>query len=604
MACTPTLFPSSQKLVNTNRMNGNQYQIAGKELVPYISELELVSPQLQRLQEAIFRPPYRQGMETSYAPDPSCLFRSDVLDDCSKVRFYARMLEIYWLQDEHGDQSGQIRCPLADCWQYFESSKAMLLHLKHCKRFADGKFWCPTCHRYESFRVRTGRRCSWDKDHLGRKLKNFFQGLGNGQPATQPTSNCAFCTNCSVRLQGASIPNSSLAPDGQLYHRDQSRQPGFTLDELPTDIRGTYAPEILASPLELSGASSSENSPSRYWSGSEHGHLHFVPTPSEISSISEVRAEMSAISETPPAQELPTLFEIPAGPTISGIPMSTTVSTPLCTYEQTPTIVRRYHTVNIPPQKANHRVTAIDGETGAHSGPLNPRSTGTWSNVGTRLWNQPLVSIDNVPEVADTVASSSTLPSTFAQHTDSHVMPNLRIKIAPNSANIVEPITDYETFLQNHDLNTSLSTRASLPAKLADLLPDELSLVSASPCEDEPSAIQPPILTSSSVLASQTPTSQPASKAASPKQQGKCMKCKYEECKYETDQPKYMKKHMKTHGPRPRIHCPMENCTSTFSRIDNRIPHLKACRHKRPCSTSDIDDAMRQLKKSNSRTKG
>ncbi|KAK5636289.1 hypothetical protein RRF57_012001 [Xylaria bambusicola] len=627
MACTPTLYPPSQEVVNSSGINEYQYQIAGKELVRCTSEPELVSPQLQWLQEATFRPPYRRGMETDYTPDPSCLFRSDVLDDCSKVRFYARMLEIYLLQDEHGDQSTQIRCPLADCWQFFESPKAMLLHLKHCKRFADGKFWCPTCHRYESFRVRTGKRCSWDKDHIGRKLKSFFQGLGNGRPVTQPTSNCAFCTNCLVRLQGSSMSDNSLAPDSQPYHRDQSRQPVLALDGLSTDIPDHCTYQMVTSPLELSGSfysrsellgsfcsrselsgsSSCKSSPSRFWSGSEHEPARLVSTLSDMSSISEAPAvsEMSAISEPRSVPYLPTFVEMAAEPITSGIPMPTAVSTPLCTYEQTPPIARRYNTVNIPLEKASHRVTAIFDDADAHNRPLNPRSTSLRSNVWTSRRHQPLVPTDDVSEVGDAVAWSSTLPPTFAQHTDPRVIPNLRIITARNSTDAVELITDFESFPQeSHGLNTSLSTRASLPAKLADMLPDELSPVSASKCGDESSATQPPIFTSPPIPARQTPIPQPASKTASPKQQGKVLKCKYEGCNHKTSQPKYMKKHIKTHEPGPRIRCPMENCPSTFTRIDNVIPHLKLCRHKRSHSPSDIHEAMRQRKKSNSRTKG
>ncbi|KAI0965346.1 hypothetical protein F4678DRAFT_476725 [Xylaria arbuscula] len=57
-------------------------------------------------------------------------------------------------------------CPERD----FKDPKAMLRHLKHCKLFPEGKFWCPTCQQEDSFKVESKKKCSWDKINIARKL--------------------------------------------------------------------------------------------------------------------------------------------------------------------------------------------------------------------------------------------------------------------------------------------------------------------------------------------------------------------------------------------------------------------------------------------------
>ncbi|TGJ86331.1 hypothetical protein E0Z10_g2410 [Xylaria hypoxylon] len=114
-------------------------------------------------------PPFRDYATPPFLPDKPCSFRHAVLDECYQSRFWGRALEFYLLENEL--HSAPYRCLMVSCPERdFKDPKAMLTHLKHCKLFPQGKFWCPTCHQEDSFKVVSKNKCSWDKVNIARKL--------------------------------------------------------------------------------------------------------------------------------------------------------------------------------------------------------------------------------------------------------------------------------------------------------------------------------------------------------------------------------------------------------------------------------------------------
>ncbi|KAI0515041.1 hypothetical protein F5B22DRAFT_199407 [Xylaria bambusicola] len=156
-------------------------------------------------------PPFQGYVTPPASQEHSCSFRLAVLDECYQSRFWGRALEFYLLEDE---QHGPLyRCLMASCPERdFKDPKAMLRHLKHCKLFPNGKFWCPTCQQVDSFKVVSKKQCSWDKVNFARKLfqksmKALQKISGNrGQP---------HCF-CSCHLSRSDAPSKGLLSPSEL----------------------------------------------------------------------------------------------------------------------------------------------------------------------------------------------------------------------------------------------------------------------------------------------------------------------------------------------------------------------------------------------------
>ncbi|KAI1354833.1 hypothetical protein F5Y01DRAFT_329492 [Xylaria sp. FL0043] len=488
------------------------------------------------------RPPYQEGMATGYDPDPSCLFRSQVLDDCAKARFYARALEFYLLENEHPNAKSS--CPLAACTAQFKTAKGMLQHLKHCKKFVDGKFWCPTCCRFESFRVRTGKRCSWDKDHLGRRLlkksKSVFQAFGTNHSASQQISSSALCPKCSTQLPNSAMPGVDdalfsqvrLMPPTKLYI--PPNQSGMMVPYTNQPLQELYSHEVLA---ELSELSSCESSPSQCLpqSGS-----------TLISSISE----MSSVSTSP-----------------NGSSLNSGISPASSSSEESSSSTRRHRAASIL-SKAGNRVAGFCGD----------------ADADDRIFNQFCTSLDYtassgygilVPPSNLNFIAPSPSPPVFTQRS-SRIMPRLTIETPQD--NLVPaataPALGIEILLQDtQPYGTSAVT--------GDLIATTLSPGTTETQLNEVPVSDPFITPGDSSFTvqptdSSTPPSPPESQSSptdvSPQVE---MRCKI--CDFKIKRPKkaYMKKHMTTHEIRTSIACPHSDCKKTFTRRDNLKHHLK-----------------------------
>ncbi|GAP88242.1 putative zinc finger C2H2-like protein [Rosellinia necatrix] len=231
------------------------------------------------------RHPYRKGDEVNCTTDPHCLFRSGVIDDCSKARFYLRTLEFYLLEHHH---SAPFHCPMATCPEWFANARDMLVHLKICKRFSDGVFWCSPCRRYEEFRTQSGRRCSWDKEWLGQKLlqksKDALRDLTGNFPETPQVYKCGLCVRCNASLQTPWVPNCG--------HSVQTF-------ELITESTKPFELVTESSPVELAGSPmTSKTGSTQHQEALEYSHQESISEPSPVSSGSNGSPTNASVSPT------------------------------------------------------------------------------------------------------------------------------------------------------------------------------------------------------------------------------------------------------------------------------------------------------------------
>ncbi|KAJ3565065.1 hypothetical protein NPX13_g7629 [Xylaria arbuscula] len=486
MAGTSASQNTPYELATGTSIGAHILGVEEKQLVTYACDHEIEPAVLpQWPQSPASRPPYREVMAIGNALDPNCQFRSEVLDDCAKARFYARMLELYVFDNRY--HNGQVRCPLAACPKEYDNPLEMLQHLKHCKNFTDGKYWCPTCGRYESFRVRSGKRCSWDKDHLGRKFiqagKCIFHGLGNNQPETQQTS---VCPVCSAQFWDVSALGNNRDPITPAHQQVPSSPPMIRQDqslEMRDDQR-FYEADSTPPASELSGESSCESSPLEVWPG-----IGCMP-PRSVSEFS-VMSEMSTVS---------------AGPSVNSI--TSGVSPSSFTHAEMPSVVRHLKSASIR-KKVDRRTTGSYGGVGAHRHILSPHSAGLQTNVSTGNDLQTLDSVDNASVLGG--VASSTLPSTFGQYTSSCTMPKLRLDTAQATFNLAQ--ISGLPLQEDQQLYRSTTTRnhhiISVPQTVGNMERDETSLFDTFDSEAPVSEMQsnPPTPSPSLIADMSTPDS-------------------------------------------------------------------------------------------------
>ncbi|KAI0425460.1 hypothetical protein F5Y09DRAFT_346704 [Xylaria sp. FL1042] len=524
-------------------------------------------------QESGFRPPYQEGMVTGPDPDPSCLFRSGVLDDCAKARFYARALEFYLLENEHPNAKSK-SCPLAACTAQFKTPKDMLLHLKHCKKFVDGKFWCPTCSRYESFRVRTGKRCSWDKDHLGRRLlkrsKSFFQVFGNNHLATQQTSTGARCPMCSTRFPNNAIPGSSDV----LFSQAHPMQP----TQLFIPGTGGQRQELFSREfIELPSLSSSENSPSQSLPQSGDLYIRSAELPG-LSSYENSRSESLPQSGDIHIYSASAISSVSSSS--NGNSLSSGISPASSTCEESPSSTRRHRAASIL-SKASNRVAGFYADADASDRILNQRCISLYNTVPPSYGLlDPSSSASNLNLIAPSIS-----PPTVAQHRNSRIMPGLTIDTAldsldsaapasaPTSAPNIEVLQEESQSFGNctvmGDPAASSLCTGTIETKLngASVLGP---LITSGP-NSFTVQLNPPTLASPPLSAS-TASSQSSPTAVSPKREWRCKICNFKPKRPRTS---YINKHMKRHENRIPIHCTHSDCQVTFTRRDNLKTHLR-----------------------------
>ncbi|KAI0515043.1 hypothetical protein F5B22DRAFT_646922 [Xylaria bambusicola] len=236
------------------------------EVVPDVGSQR---PQIPNLGTACLR-----DRATCHGVDPSCLFRSGVVDDCARARWYARWLELVIL-----GKINYLGCPFTDCGKQLAHFDAMLEHVKNCEKFATGVFCCSKYRQGESFNVRTGKECSWDDElYMMRKLPQkpwtSPQGSENDQSASRYSS--TYWNPYQKELTQDSSQASTVHPpnhltfsvhNSQRYEIDSSEH--HSAFELPGVSSWTTSPQsdVSRSPAthaEMSFSPCSFDTPSTY----------------------------------------------------------------------------------------------------------------------------------------------------------------------------------------------------------------------------------------------------------------------------------------------------------------------------------------------------
>ncbi|KAI1424655.1 hypothetical protein F5Y12DRAFT_785199 [Xylaria sp. FL1777] len=126
-------------------------------------------------------------------------------------------------------------CPERD----FKDPKAMLRHLKHCKLFPQGKFWCPACQQDDSFKVVSKKKCSWDKVNIARKLfqksLKAFQSISGSRGRPHCYCTCHISRNDTL-YNGQVTPSELPIPPagfGVQFHQVKPAAPVPQFYELP-----------------------------------------------------------------------------------------------------------------------------------------------------------------------------------------------------------------------------------------------------------------------------------------------------------------------------------------------------------------------------------
>ncbi|KAI3317760.1 hypothetical protein HD806DRAFT_540948 [Xylariaceae sp. AK1471] len=602
-----TVFNTAYELEGGIPMNMYNSEDPGKQppVYSFTSQIDRDMTH-QWFQVSETRPLYRAGMATAPRLDPSCLFRSEILDDCSKARFYAKALEFYLLDNER--QTASYGCPMASCpIQNFKHPKDMLRHLKNCKFFGKGKFWCPTCLRFESFKVRSSKRCSWDKENIASKLiqksKDVFRGFAGNRSGTQQTSNCAgLCAMCSAPLPDISMHGVHAAPPFGEAHPTQATGPTEQRHQPEPIMLNDEHYELDSAELtgELSGESSSSSSPTQFW----------APPYDIISSPPVYRSHTNAVSE------VSFLSTSPDG-------SSSDISPSSSTYVDRPHIASCQNSGGVF-NRPTRRVTGSHNEadiglthtltqrsTSLHAEALTSHNFGSLtfipaiahSEADAGLPHNNYASTSQRPASfhADALAShnigslaaapamgalnseafvtSSTLPLTLMRQPSYRDVPTLRVETYQGSLDLIPSTPNFNTLILGPQPPNGFTTAARIiPSQLSQgsysndgnhfMTPHGNSPLNPSPSGNSPLDPSPSI--SASTFSISNSQSSPDSSFSSEQQEQKCPHCDF---KPKYGKGAYLRKHMDTHKNKEKIPC--DRCGKTFTRQDNLTSHLK-----------------------------
>jgi len=433
-------------------------------------------------------------------------------------------------------------CPAHD----FKHPKDMLRHLKNCKFFEKGKFWCPTCRRYESFKVRSNKQCSWDKEHnIGRKLlqksKDVFRGLGASRSGAQQPLNCGLCAMCSAPLpvdtpiqngrMGSFCQSSpvQVAGQSQKYH-----QPGPpTSISRPHELDSTSFSELCA------GSTSSNNSTQFPAPLPESPVLPPVYHNNHQGAMSEV----SLVSTSPH----PSAFSI--SPTSS-------------THGETP-LVSVSHDVGSMFKMAHHnefRQSFIESNNGFGQHNISAPVNSTPSHDLGSLVHFPAA----CAPIPEQLATSSTLPSTLRRPTVHQETPILRGQTLQSRRRPVALVLGLD-ITSNDPQNLDNLTRVRTVSPSVETVDQTRGIAEGLSATHEGS----PLGASAPLSASSVQSSQSSTLTSMSEKELKCNTCGY---KPKRNLKSYLRKHEDIHKGNQ---IPCTHCKATFTRQDNLTTHLR-----------------------------
>ncbi|KAJ2983098.1 hypothetical protein NUW58_g6305 [Xylaria curta] len=510
--------------------------VSDNQIVPYRFDGQL-SPNmpLQRHEGLMSRPLYHSGMDTGPAADPTCEFRSIILDDCAKARFYASALEYYLLDNDYRDV--ELSCPLENCPKIFQNAKDMLQHLKHCKRFDTGVFWCPTCFRYESFRTRSGRRCSWDKDHLGRKFiqksRDFLRSITGNNPGAWHNPNCGgLCTKCSGPLNTMMQGSGQTAPFGQAQHVRLAMESPMSSGQSHHELAAMNAPGELSGESSF-GGSSPENSPVGPLLHRGCNHAYSV-------------SEMSPTTVSP-----------------DGVLGNTSISPESSAYSGMPAVSRRNSGGLF--NRVASRVTDLYSQGSTSNSIVNQRCASLYGDISP---NHGFGSHD--ASKLTTFSRPPSLPPTLAQRPSSYARPNLTLETTRGISTPIASIPDFGTPPHRSETisHPVVTIGQALPIPSTPLLEENIFLIQPD------SSLEP----SPSMSAFPELHSEAASASISSEEELKCPDCSFKP----SGKPEALKTYLKKHISNQHKECnkyPCDRCGQIFTRSDNLSVHIRKRHH-------------------------
>lgn len=488
---------------------------------------------------------------------PRSSFRCGILDNCAEARLYTRFLELYALWPiELG-----LRCPLEGCGERFPDQQEMLKHLKRCEHMADGVFWCPTCHQWEKFRTRTGRRCSWKREPFGQKFvqksRDVIRSLtGNSPGAQQAKALCDQCSRCLETLtrDGHSSTSCGQADSASLWQAELG--PPSQLD----------APSSLG---ELSGDSISiglQQRPAR--------------SPTSVSELSaDIISPNGNLTDTVSSLDSPDRTEQPATTYFSG-PGRLLNDMEISEIDPTHHVQsRRYCSLygnaltspgfNIPP---THSINAPTSEMPFVSSAFLPSHTKHLSLHIPDLGLEALASVplqefhsnlDGIPHFGDFTPEDNMF---MGAHDTANSL------FQPSSL-VASPIILDPQLQANTSMEITLHQGLSNSSPIAELPATEIVFVDEQNSPD--TSLQPSLLLVDPMMPSSRHPSSPPSTEEEQAEVYKCPKCDYRpDGLIRRSYKSYLRKHMENrHGQRRSIPC--EHCDHTFTRRDNLTNHLR-----------------------------
>ncbi|KAI0198149.1 hypothetical protein F4808DRAFT_264941 [Astrocystis sublimbata] len=488
---------------------------------------------------------------TNSPPISRCRFSCDILDNCSKSRFYARALEFFLIDEKTADWS---RCMFSDCLaQDFKSAESMLRHLKHCKCFDKGEFRCPICSRYESFKIRSGSRCGWDKEHIGEKVVRTYKKF------IRDFSSNKLCRQCSTSLGKDTMPSASQETHSTKDH----------------DI---VQPNSSDSAIGRSGAGSCE--------------LHHEPCRSELSGDSPVPSSRSAGGFMSPNRYTPS--EMPSATTSteddhlhSEVSPRSSASAELAGVTHRPSVKKSIGEIT-------RRLTGRRKEVNAGSGIARDHSVSLYNNAPTNYGFEYLDPMSVGP-----FDGTPSLSSTLSTRVNPRDLPELRVDTALGYT-VPAPqfqMPMYQNGIVDYSTTMEIHTATSLPTNIVH---QQSNAMSSSTMENW--SLGDNALIISNVAPKYSPSlspftmsnSQETSPNSSPSDQGQ-LECPEPGCNHRTKgKPEsakaYLRKHMSLrHGGKPTIPCSHDGCDKTFTRIDNMGAH-----HRREHSNSSSPSKRRR----------
>ncbi|KAI1813437.1 hypothetical protein GGS20DRAFT_586464 [Poronia punctata] len=490
--------------------------------------------------------PLRSSSMPNNGAGPSCPFYSEVLDDCSKARLYARMLE-YYLLDSHSHES-PVACPIRNCpARNFKHPKDMFRHFKTCKLFEKGEFWCPACKQFETFKVRSSKKCSWNKENnIGRKIiqksKDMFHKLGANPLATQQAGGRGLCAVCSSPF-AVSVGPAQNSQSVSNYHPGtmQFARPyqGYQYPSPSTVPNGYY---------ELDSANViPELAPESQWSELPDMPMTAPVYKSARPAVSEVSLLTSSLHHSP----------LNISPASSAHVDESPVDYPNHGGELYPPISYSGLLHDTP-----DHVVAL----GTGIPTYNPPSRNVRSMVPAHMTHAMIPTQPTTP---------TTLPVTLRRATTHIGLPMLRVQTPQSRLHLSVPTAHHPmTPTISQPLNDPMSADSSISTDLMEQIPT--SSISDTPLMTSQNSPLSPYNAPRSATSTQSTTSsnfssQPElSPFTNSPTELKCDICNF--VPTGKNKPSYLRKHQKTHEG---IKFPCEHCSKTYSRQDNLTKHVK-----------------------------